>query len=302
MKSNTCCWRRVSLGRLSSRGPPEAGACLPVFGLLNTRYHVKFVHAELPSGAGGEGRRPRTRLDGGRGLVAALLASASVAIFAAFLPTDVASASFEQRSYALSRIIWIFTGLTFLVSLLVWFALPTTKTKSEERQKLTLEGVRKVMRMPAIWLQAIIVVCAYVGYKSTDDFSLYARDAFGYDDVAAARIGTITFWVRPFAAVSAGLLGDYIRSSRMVTASFAILATGALTIASGILQPGMYWVLIATIAGTSVGIYALRGVYFALFQEAKVPLAVTGSAVLRGMRIAVRFRLVLLSVATTPRL
>jgi membrane associated rhomboid family serine protease len=34
-----------------------------------------------------------------------------------------------------------------------------------------------------------------------------------------------------------------------------------------------------TIAGTSVGIYAVRGVYFALFQEAKVTLIYTGSAV-----------------------
>ena len=37
--------------------------------------------------------------------------------------------------------------------------------------------------------------------------------------------------------------------------------------------------LVATVAGTSVGIYALRGIYFALFEEARVPLAFTGSAV-----------------------
>ena len=37
--------------------------------------------------------------------------------------------------------------------------------------------------------------------------------------------------------------------------------------------------LVVTIVGTSVGIYAVRGLYFALFQEGRVPLAVTGSAV-----------------------
>jgi hypothetical protein len=36
--------------------------------------------------------------------------------------------------------------------------------------------------------------------------------------------------------------------------------------------------IILTIATTSVGIYGLRGIYYALFQEAKVPLVITGSA------------------------
>jgi hypothetical protein len=37
--------------------------------------------------------------------------------------------------------------------------------------------------------------------------------------------------------------------------------------------------LIATITATGVGIYALRGVYFALLAEGAVPLAFTGSAI-----------------------
>jgi len=39
------------------------------------------------------------------------------------------------------------------------------------------------------------------------------------------------------------------------------------------------WMLVAIVAGTSVGIYALRGIYFALFEEAHVPWKITGSAV-----------------------
>ena len=46
-----------------------------------------------------------------------------------------------------------------------------------------------------------------------------------------------------------------------------------------ILQPGIHGVLVATVAATSVGIYAVRSVYFALLGEARVPLAVTGSAI-----------------------
>lgn len=219
-------------------------------------------------------------LDGGRGLVAALLSSLSVFIFAAALPTQTASATLEQRGDALSLIIWMFTGLVFAVAVLVWLFVPDSRsdTVSSNPQKASLSGVRRVLAMPAVWLQAVIVVCAYVSYKGTDDFSLYARDAFNYGDVAAAQIATVSFWVRPFAAVSAGFIGDRIGFSVTAILSFGILALGSLIIALGIL-PGVYWVLLLTIAGTSIGIYGLRGIYFALFQEARVPLALTGSAV-----------------------
>ena len=220
-------------------------------------------------------------LDGGRGFLSAILASISVVIFGALLPADVAAATLEQRAAALGQIIWIFTGLVAAVAALVWFSLPETSPDRESgaTRKLTLEGVRRVSRMPAVWLQATIVVCAYVGFKSTDDFSLFARDAFGYDDVVAAQVGTVSFWVRPFAAIGAGLLADRSRAARVTALSFGVLIAGSLAIALGALQPGIHWMLVATVAGTSVGIYAVRGIYYALFEEARVPLIFTGSAV-----------------------
>ena len=213
-------------------------------------------------------------------MAAAVMASASVAVFAALLPTDVASATLADRAAALSWIIWIYTGTTAAVAVLVWFAVPEVDVRETyPDQEWSWAGVRRVLGMKAVWLQSVIVICAYVGYKATDDFSLFARDAFGYDDVASARIGTISFWVRPFAAVAAGLLGDRISASRGIMLSFGVLIVGACAIAAGFLRPDMYWMIVGTVAGTSVGIYALRGLYFALLQQGRVPLMFTGSAV-----------------------
>jgi len=219
-------------------------------------------------------------LDGGRGLFVALLASISVWIFAAILPEEVASASLNQRTFALKWIIWIFTALVLGVAALVWMVVPEKETSSEVyRQNLTLAGVKQLMGRPAVWLQAIIVTCAYVGYKATDDFSLFASDAFGYHDVAAAQIGTISFWIRPIAAVGAGYLADKYSSSKITVLSFAIVILGSLVIAFGLLKPSLYWLLVMTVVTTSTGIYALRGIYFALFHEARIPMVLTGSAV-----------------------
>lgn len=215
-------------------------------------------------------------LDGGRGLAAAMLASVMVMTFAALLPADVASATLAERTAALSSVIWIFTGLTVASAALVWFAVPTASPRMVAGTKFSWSGVRRILGVPAIWFQALVVVCAYVGYKATDDFSLYARDSFGYDDVAAAQLGTVSFWVRPFAAVGAGYLADRVRPSRVAAWSFFALALGCLLM---VVQPSVHAVLVAVVAATSVGIYAVRAVYFALLGEACVPLTVTGSAI-----------------------
>jgi MFS family permease len=220
-------------------------------------------------------------LDGGRGLLAAVIASATVVVFAMLLPDDVASATPAQRAAAFRAVIWVFSGVTAGIALLVWVVVPdiAPQHQGEHEPKLSLEGIRGACRMPTVWLQAVIVVCAYVGYKATDDFSLLARDALGYDEVAAAGVGTLSFWIRAIVAVGAGYLADRVDSSRVIAWGFAILVAGSGLIASGLLAPGVAWMLISTIVATSVGVYALRAVYFALLAEGAVPLAFTGSAI-----------------------
>jgi MFS family permease len=220
-------------------------------------------------------------LDGGRGLLAAVIATATVVVFAALLPGDASTATPDEIEAAFRAVIWVFTGFTIVVAFLVWLAVPDNAPMSgqDDRPKLSLKGLQRAFKMPAVWLQAVIVVCAYVGYKATDDFSLLARDALGFDDVAASAIGTLSFWIRAVTAVAAGYLGDRIDSSRVIAWGFGIVIAGSALIASGWLAPGVAWMLIATITATGVGIYALRGVYFALLAEGAVPLAFTGSAI-----------------------
>ena len=43
-------------------------------------------------------------------------------------------------------------------------------------------------------------------------------------------------------------------------------------------EPSLYWVLIANVVITSLAVYALHAIYFALLAESRVPLAVTGTA------------------------
>jgi len=168
-------------------------------------------------------------LDGGRGLATAIIGTVTVVLFARLLPEDVETATADERAHALTMIILIMSILTAGTGILSWFAIGQSNGPKTE-SSLSLSGVRKVCTLPTVWLQAGVIICAYVGFKATDDFSLYARDALAFNEVEAAYVGTISLWMRPIAAIGAGLLADRFGTIRMTIASFGILFLGSATI------------------------------------------------------------------------
>lgn len=218
-------------------------------------------------------------LDAGRGLLAAILASVSVWAFATILPQDISTMDFNDQRAGMRMIILSYSIFTILVGLLVYLVIPDTMDQEESGSIITLSTIKSLASRPIIWLQAIIVLCAYVGYKCTDDFSLYASDVMGYDDVKAASFGTISYWTRPLIAVIAGFTADRYLSSKVIIGGFFITIIGSVLMSSGWIAPSGSLMLAASIIILSIGIYAMRGVYFALLQEGKIQVAVSGTAI-----------------------
>lgn len=219
-------------------------------------------------------------LDGGRGLLAALTGSFMVAVYAFLLPDDIETASIEQRRDIFRQIILLITLMIFATTALVLFALPKNIQKRSTRvSEFNLRGVLQIFKMPTVWLQAFIIICAYVGFKSTDDFSLYASDVLHLNEVQAARASTVSLWVRPVAAILAGFLADRTSAGFMTIVSFSLLFLGSLGLGCNIIQAGMLEFFLLAIICASLGIFALRGLYFAIMKEGRVPILFTGSAV-----------------------
>lgn len=219
-------------------------------------------------------------LDGGRGLVAALLAVVAAQAFAWLMPDDVEAVTEAARATAMRNIIWMYVAATLAAAALAWFGIPTIAPQvSTDPDARLWRHVGVVLRMRAIWCQAVIVVCAYVAYKATDDFGLFAKETYGMDEVEAAFISGVSAWVRPFAALGAGWLANRSSASRVAAACFVISMIGFGSMASMPVVPGLIWMLVSQIVTACVAVYGLRGVYFALFEQANVPIAATGTAV-----------------------
>ncbi|MFZ3182427.1 MAG: MFS transporter [Methylocystis silviterrae] len=216
-------------------------------------------------------------LEGGRGALSAVMASIMVVLFAALLPEDSESASLAQRTESLRWIILLLSSMICGAALLIWLAVPERKTPAQ--RAVSMSDVARVFAMPSVWLQAAVILCAYVGFKAIDDFSLYANQVIGLNQLEAARAGVASLWIRPAAAIGAGYLAERVGAPLMIVGCFVLLAAGSSVLASGAIGAGMVWTFVLTIIFTSIGVFALRGLYFAIMQDGKIPMELTGSAV-----------------------
>lgn len=218
-------------------------------------------------------------VDAARGLIAAIIASGSVWILALLLPSHVESASSQEQQQAFSSVIITFSCFIIFVGVLVWIFLKIPEVESRKTSSLSLKKVSFFIKSPLLWLQAIIVLCAYVGFKSTDDFSLFAYDVFQMNEVQASYLASVSFWMRPVGALLAGVVSDKVGYAKTAMLSFVILIISYFILSLGILSNSVWIIGLLTLAIASIGIYGVRGVYFALFKEAEIPLEVTGTAI-----------------------
>ena len=220
-------------------------------------------------------------LDGGRGLVAAAIGSIGVFIFSLTLSTDIKSATLVERQEAFSYVILFSSFLVAFVGVLVFFLMKSeTEQKTKEVSSFnSLDEIKSVMKFPAVWLLMVIIMCAYVGYKLTDIYSLYASDVMLFDQIQAAEVGALQLYLRPVVCVIIGLLADKTSGTQWIISGFVIMLIGAIIFASGIIQSNMNSIFFLSLTIIAIGTYAARALYFAVLQEGHIPIALTGTAV-----------------------
>ena len=215
-------------------------------------------------------------LEGGRGVVAVLLATAGVALFAIFMPDDVMSVSDEGRRAALRRVILLYSGATAATGILTWLVIPHAKHIGDSSRSI-FKGAFAVLNRPLVWAQAAVIICAYCGYKGLDNYSLYAVQVLGMDEVDGAKLAAIGVYVRPFAAIAAGLFADRWSAAGALRLAFAAAVISYIALALVSPDGGFAFVIYGNLFVSFFAVFALRGVYFALLQENDVPPFLTGA-------------------------
>ncbi|MDZ7769733.1 MAG: MFS transporter [Woeseiaceae bacterium] len=212
-------------------------------------------------------------LDGGRGLVGAIMLSLAAWVFSRF----------ALVGEGLIAVILLYSTASIVAGFLVLAFIPADPARTADEcatvYKASPGHLQLVIRMPAIWLQALIILLAYWLYVGTFEFATFGERAFEKDKVFGAQLSAFREWLRPISAIAAGFIADRIRPTRAVGFSFMVATAGyaALAVLPG--KADWLWLLWIQIAAVAIAVFALRGIYFALLEESRVPLAVTGTAV-----------------------
>tara|TARA_E500000331_G_C17264073_1_gene716467 strand:- start:36 stop:1241 length:1206 start_codon:yes stop_codon:yes gene_type:complete len=217
-------------------------------------------------------------LDGGRGLVAATFATLSVFIFSSFLPNQEEFVENVDRIYALQIVITYYILITAITALVVWFVLPKNDEDNHhgKTKNMFITPKLKLIFDKNIFFIAITVVCAYCGYKGLDNITLYLVQTLNWHEASAASFAAYATYLRPISAISAGVIADKFDCSKTIKNLFLISILVYLILFSTTPNNHTAWIIYLNILLTFVTVFALRGIYFALLQDAQFPQSKTG--------------------------
>jgi len=219
-------------------------------------------------------------LDGGRGLTGALFGLLGVLIFSFFLTEDPDTASLSDRKNAFTYVIYTAGFIIILVGFFVWRFMKAQVKKEQILVKhISWHEIKQVLKLPSVWLLMVIILCGYVGYKITDIISQYAAEVMLYNQVDAAKVGTLLQFMRPTAGIFFGLIADKLRITWLLFFSFVLTLLGGLLFASGIIAPNTTFLFFMSVVIVAAGVYACRALYFGVMQVGRIPLPLTGTAV-----------------------
>lgn len=217
-------------------------------------------------------------LDGGRGLVGAAFGSLGVFILSLTITAETGPA---EQAQAFQEVIYSCSALVGLIGVAVWFGMRFNADQGEKSKMNVISWSQfgQVMKIPAVWYLMVIILCAYVGYKITDVFSLYAREVMLYDEIDSAQVGTVLLYMRPVVGIAIGFIADRSKVIYWLIIGFIMTLIGAIIFASGVLDPGFPALFFLSLLIIATGVYGVRALYFATMQDGMIPLALTGTAV-----------------------
>lgn len=206
--------------------------------------------------------------EGLRGILNAALVFVMTATFARYA-NEVAGAAAAIRVCSITVIIIGILNFIFIED-----------TKSEEQTESIVEvtkGLFKMLLIPRVWLLVGIVFTAYSIYGLIGYVTTYAQQFYGMTATTAATLGGIRYLLQGLGGIAGGFLADKLHSRMKVIAGGCaglILSFGAY-----ILLPGEASLAGAVILNFFIGlvlIYAVRSQYFAVHDDAGIPLHLSG--------------------------
>jgi nitrate/nitrite transporter NarK len=208
-------------------------------------------------------------LEGIRGLVSTIASFAVVAIFAKF------AVELDGLTWSL----YFLSAGTVSAAILTWFFFDDSKPL--EPGDSLLQDVVATIKSPLVWAVAIIVFSCYATMAIGSYLTPYLTEIMGVSAASAAFWATFwTYGCQFLAGPVGGIIGDKTGSRPTVLfVSFVMLLITAVIIYLSPVDKSWAQILIFMFIALFAAMYAIRGVYFTLIEDLKIPSSMSGAAI-----------------------
>jgi len=217
-------------------------------------------------------------LDGGRGLVEAVLATIAVAWFAHSL-----GSSGQSTSVALQKVIYLYIGFALVLSPIVFFVIDDIKedvslVRTDQSTGRFWADLKGLLSTTELWLAAFCILCGYQLFWATYSFSGYLQKSYGMTAVAVGTITVAKLWMRPVGAIAAGFVGDRFNLEKVLA---ALMLAGSIALAALVILPLTVstGILLTVVLLVGLLTYAIRGIYWATLDSCNIPVRIKGLAI-----------------------
>ena len=216
-------------------------------------------------------------LDGGRGIVASSIGLIGVLIFSILITEDVSSLTLSEKQEVFKYVIGASSLIVFIIGIVVYTYL---KIELKDDEKIgNIKSLLELAKLKSVWLISFIILCAYMGYKITDVYSLYASEVMLFDEINAARVGALQQYLRPIVCISVAFFTDKNGNINNILIGFFVMMLGSILFASGLIKASMNILFFISLIIVATGTYAIRGLYFSILKDGKIPYILSGTAI-----------------------
>lgn len=228
---------------------------------------------------GGEKKQGKTFsfLDAGRGLVASSIGIIGVIIFSLVIVNDISAATIDNKKEAFKYVIGFSSLIVFIIGIFVNYSLRIDSSKGHIIGNL--DEMKKLFKSKSVIYIGLIILCAYMGYKITDIYSLYASEVMMFDDIESAKVGAYQQYLRPIVCLIIAIYTDKTGNINNIVYGFKIMLVGSLLFASGVITFSLNSLFIFSLIIVAIGTYTVRGLYFSILRDGKIPIILSGTAI-----------------------
>ncbi|GAA0078476.1 MFS transporter [Clostridium sp. CTA-5] len=212
-------------------------------------------------------------LEGGRGVSSTIVSFAALGMLA----------KLGEGLLGIKSIIIFYSVVLIILGVLAYFLLEDSKqeqAKDKQTRANIIDGIKKVIKMPEVWLAASLVFTTYAAFSGLAYLTPYVTDIFKMSVTVGAFIGIIRSYVimslaPPLAGIVADKMGSTIRFM-IIGFILSIIFTGAYILIPG--KPSYIAIVLINMLVLSIVLLAMKGVFFAPLDEVNVPREYTGIA------------------------